>query len=196
MFKVFNLFSITSLQLLTHITSSLADVFEAYVGGLYRDQGLGVVSAWLRPLFRPYIDEAYAYIRDQHRLPPRDEVQNGQPLSPSAALIAPGPTHIRNDSGSSAGSMGMAGAAAGSLSSPPPSPPLAQSVNVNAPVGHLGLFNQRLQQAGNGIEWRFKGPFILPSRKRSSSHTWWLFLRQTRGTKVPGSPRCGLRRPW
>ncbi|KAJ2923319.1 hypothetical protein H1R20_g13776, partial [Candolleomyces eurysporus] len=51
-------------------TNVQADVFEAFVGGLFRDQGLGVVQAWLRPLFEPFAREAYHIVRKQHNLPP------------------------------------------------------------------------------------------------------------------------------
>lgn len=140
------------------IRPSLADVFEAYVGGLYRDQGLPAVQAWLRPLFRPYIDGAYRNIRDQHRLPPRDESGYTGPLSPAAALISPGPNPNAGSGGMGGGAGGENGRPFGTQSlSPPPSPPLPQV--GDPPVGHLGLFNQRLQQRGMGIEWTFRGVF-------------------------------------
>jgi ribonuclease-3 len=47
-----------------------ADLFEAYVGGLYLDQGLDAVKQWLEPLFRPYAKAAYQAVREQHGLPP------------------------------------------------------------------------------------------------------------------------------
>jgi len=45
-----------------------ADVFKAYIGGLYREQGLDVVVRWLRPLFWSDIQEAYESERRQHLL--------------------------------------------------------------------------------------------------------------------------------
>jgi len=47
-----------------------AEVFKAYVGGLYREQGLDVVSEWLRPLFQVDIREAYESERREYLLPP------------------------------------------------------------------------------------------------------------------------------
>ncbi|KAL1705590.1 hypothetical protein EV121DRAFT_203261 [Schizophyllum commune] len=37
-----------------------ADLFEAYVGGLYYDQGLDSVREWLRPIFKAEIERAFA----------------------------------------------------------------------------------------------------------------------------------------
>ncbi|KAI4522666.1 hypothetical protein K525DRAFT_198275 [Schizophyllum commune Loenen D] len=37
-----------------------ADLFEAYVGGLYYDQGLDSVREWLRPIFKTEIERAFA----------------------------------------------------------------------------------------------------------------------------------------
>ncbi|KZP13450.1 ribonuclease III [Athelia psychrophila] len=45
-----------------------ADVFESYIGGLYVDQGLDAVKAWLNQLFRPYSKLAYSLVREQHGL--------------------------------------------------------------------------------------------------------------------------------
>jgi len=47
-----------------------AEVFKAYVGGLYREQGLDVVSDWLRSLFQIDIKEAYESERREHLLLP------------------------------------------------------------------------------------------------------------------------------
>ncbi|KAJ7075718.1 ribonuclease III domain-containing protein [Mycena belliarum] len=40
-----------------------ADVFEAYIGGLYEDQGLASAATWLEDLFRPHITDAYNSLR-------------------------------------------------------------------------------------------------------------------------------------
>ncbi|KAN0136254.1 Ribonuclease III domain containing protein [Lactarius tabidus] len=45
------------------------DVFKAYVGGLFREQGLDVVKQWLDPLFRPLIDHGYEAERQEHLVP-------------------------------------------------------------------------------------------------------------------------------
>jgi len=47
-----------------------AEVFKAYVGGLYREQGLDVVTRWLRSVFQLDIKEAYESVRREHLLPP------------------------------------------------------------------------------------------------------------------------------
>jgi len=47
-----------------------AEVFKAYVGGLYREQGMDVVTEWLRALFQMDINEAYEIVRREHLLPP------------------------------------------------------------------------------------------------------------------------------
>ncbi|KAH9980756.1 ribonuclease III domain-containing protein [Russula compacta] len=47
-----------------------AEVFKAYVGGLYREQGLDVVSKWLRSVFQSTIKEAYDTVRKEHLLEP------------------------------------------------------------------------------------------------------------------------------
>jgi len=59
---------------LRHSQNVQADLFEAFVGGLYLDQGLDFVKTWLCPLFRPYVTEAYRQVRVQHCLPPEAEV--------------------------------------------------------------------------------------------------------------------------
>ncbi|KAH9960549.1 hypothetical protein BGW80DRAFT_1464226 [Lactifluus volemus] len=48
-------------------------VFKAFVGGLYKDQGLEVVHEWLTLLFRPYVKAAYGAVREQYLLPPVTE---------------------------------------------------------------------------------------------------------------------------
>ena len=42
---------------------------QAYVGGLFREQGMDVVKQWLDPLFRPLVDAAYRTVRAVY-LPP------------------------------------------------------------------------------------------------------------------------------
>jgi ribonuclease-3 len=50
--------------------SDLKPFLQAYVGGLYREQGLDVVTRWLRSLFQMDINEAYEIVRREHLLPP------------------------------------------------------------------------------------------------------------------------------
>ncbi|KAI0294035.1 hypothetical protein B0F90DRAFT_1821627 [Multifurca ochricompacta] len=47
-----------------------AEVFKAYVGGLYREQGLDTVSKWLCSFLQVYAQDAYENIRREHLLPP------------------------------------------------------------------------------------------------------------------------------
>ena len=42
---------------------------QAYVGGLFREQGLDVVKQWLDPLFRPLIEVAYEAERRDYLMP-------------------------------------------------------------------------------------------------------------------------------
>ncbi|KAI9432675.1 ribonuclease III domain-containing protein [Lactarius indigo] len=45
------------------------DVFKAYVGGLFREQGMDAVKQWLDPLFAPPLDVAYWAERRNHLVP-------------------------------------------------------------------------------------------------------------------------------
>jgi len=104
-----------------------ADIFEAYVGGLYLDQGLDAVKAWLRPLLQPYLLESYQVVRAEYGLPPLQEQQKLIPF----ANISPN-TAINLSRG-------------GWSSNPPP--------KFSTTIGHLALFNQHLQQESKPIEW-------------------------------------------
>jgi ribonuclease-3 len=103
-----------------------ADVFESYVGGLYKDQGLGGVKIWLDKLFTPYVREAYRIVREQHGL---------------------SPLGFNNELDAAIGGAGHA--------PPTPPPETRRAFSNSATVGHLGLFNQRLQQDNKPIEWVF-----------------------------------------
>jgi len=102
-----------------------ADLFEAYVGGLYQDSGLEITKAWLHPLFKPFLSEAYRIIRVQHGLP-----------------YPPEPPRIASHSGL----VTAQGHPMGGPWSPPP-------VHSAPSIGHLSLFNQHLQQNSKSIEW-------------------------------------------
>ncbi|KAG7097376.1 hypothetical protein E1B28_004726 [Marasmius oreades] len=118
-----------------------ADVFEAFVGGLYTDQGMDAVKPWLSSLFRPYAIAAYSAIRTQHGLPPDDQVQP-QPLSASES----------SDSSYS------------SSPSPPSSPGLEPELNSRhagythpeVQHGYLALFNQIIAKRNLSLEWTFQ----------------------------------------
>jgi ribonuclease III len=82
----------------------------------------------LDKLFTPYVREAYRIVREQHGL---------LPLGSNNELDA---------------AIARAGHA------PPTPPPESRRAFTNsATVGHLGLFNQRLQQHNKPIEWVFDG---------------------------------------
>lgn len=108
-------------------TNIQADVFESFVGGLYLDQGLEAVKAWLNPLFRPFVTAAYRIVRQQHGLPPLA-------TPPPSASASPSPS---------------------SSSSPSPSPihPDPSTTSIGATIGHLALFNQQLQKNNRQVEW-------------------------------------------
>ncbi|KAH6914671.1 hypothetical protein BKA70DRAFT_1256728 [Coprinopsis sp. MPI-PUGE-AT-0042] len=104
-------------------TNIQADVFEAFVGGLYRDQGLVVVQQWLVPLFRPFAKVGYDYVRKQHTLPP---------LPPSPANVPNGSNHATMNGHEDHGAAEYFG---------------------GPTRGHLALFNQQLQRTNRQIEW-------------------------------------------
>ena len=98
---------------------------QSYVGGLYKDQGLSATKAWLDKLFTPYVKEAYRIVREQHGLPPLGVSNELQ------AVTGTGPK-------------------------PPTPPPETPRMGMaTTTLGHLGLFNQRLQQQSLSIEWVF-----------------------------------------
>ncbi|KAF8806217.1 ribonuclease III [Phlegmacium glaucopus] len=102
-----------------------ADVFEAFIGGLFLDQGLEVVRAWIEPLFKPYALAAYQIVRQQHGLPAMPPSSMGgdsrllgrDPLAPSQGFTGSG-----------------------------------ELFNTTT-IGHLALFNQHLQKANKQVEW-------------------------------------------
>lgn len=99
---------------------------QAYVGGLYEDQGLDVVKRWLHPLLTPYIHEAYRIIRREHGLDPEPPQPTPPEENQQYSLVQPGPSS---------------------------SYPAAARANFT--VGHLSFFNQILQQQSKSIQWDF-----------------------------------------
>jgi ribonuclease-3 len=72
-------------------TSVQADVFEAYVGGLYLEQGIDVVKKWLHELFTPHAEAAYLKVREEHGLssnekPTTDGEQETREANPPSDL--------------------------------------------------------------------------------------------------------------
>lgn len=106
--------------------SSLADIFESYVGGLYVDQGLDAVKSWLIPLFRPYSTLAYSIVRTQHGLPPLPTPES-TPL-----LISVRPPWA---------------------TSPLPIAYNTAYTPMSSTIGHLALFNQHVQKGNRAVEW-------------------------------------------
>jgi len=102
-----------------------ADVFEAFIGGLYLDQGLETVRAWIESLFSPYALAAYRIVRQQHGLPAMPPSFMGGATRPPANDPS-APSQIFTD--------------------------VSELFNTGT-IGHLALFNQHLQKAGRQVEW-------------------------------------------
>lgn len=75
-----------TLRTSTHIQ---ADVFEAFIGGLFLDQGLEAVKVWIEPLFTPYADAAYQIVQQQHGLPAMPPSFGDATSPPPSDLSAP-----------------------------------------------------------------------------------------------------------
>ena len=124
---------------------------QAFVGGLYLDQGDGTVRSWLNKLFRPYAISAYQIVRRQHGLPPLPHAHIANSLNDTGtttkdltSLISRlnldvSPEALVNEHVNGhptyAGSFG-------------------RNSNVTEPtIGHLPLFNQLLAKANKCVEW-------------------------------------------
>jgi len=75
---------------LRNSTSTQVDVFKAYVGGVYRDQGQQAVSEWLNPLFQSRVEAAYQGLRNFYHPPTPEAVAHLQPSIPSSRYSSPG----------------------------------------------------------------------------------------------------------
>jgi len=42
------------------------DMFEALVGGIWKQDGYAAARRWLRPVFKPLIEQVYEQLRDNH----------------------------------------------------------------------------------------------------------------------------------
>uniref|UniRef100_A0A0W0FX36 Uncharacterized protein n=1 Tax=Moniliophthora roreri TaxID=221103 RepID=A0A0W0FX36_MONRR len=112
-----------------------ADVFEAFVGGLYTDQGLEAVRPWLNALFRPYVKTAYDIVRAQYG-PGLLIVSPSQSNSSSLSWPSSSPTsppHIDSDSNDPA--------------------PATAAMNTQGLAGHLVLFNKWVAKLNKQVEW-------------------------------------------
>lgn len=117
-----------------------ADLFEAYVGGLYIDQGMDVVRSWLVALLRPYVQEAYRVVKQQHSTIP-----------PDAEQLPPSSSESEEPSGSNTDTQLI--------------PPQCYIAEAHSPctrlgtpptVGHLSLFNQHIHRQDKVVEWIYQ----------------------------------------
>jgi len=112
-----------TLRTSTHIQ---ADVFEAFIGGLFLDQGFEAVNVWVEPLFTPYMDAAYQIVRQLHGLPPLPPSFIGGVTRPFSSDPSP-PWQVSMYAG--------------------------DLPNTTTTIGHLALFNQHLQKTNRQVEW-------------------------------------------
>lgn len=66
---------------------------QAYVGGLYRDQGLDVIRKWIISLVRPHVEAAYQNLRDDYT-PVAIAIMPGVPM---ASYPSPPPSSASSD---------------------------------------------------------------------------------------------------
>jgi len=72
-----------------------ADLFEAYVGGLYLDQGITLAKWWLKGVFMPLIFTAYEEVREEHGLTRKAEqmapsdLDDMKPAKPTNDILPP-----------------------------------------------------------------------------------------------------------
>lgn len=66
------------------VQSVQVDVLKAYVGALFREQGVDVVKRWLNPLLEPLVDNAYRSERRFYLLP--------EPAAPATPSLTPPPS--------------------------------------------------------------------------------------------------------
>ena len=101
---------------------------QAFIGGLYVEQGLEVVKKWIDSLFAPYAIASYNIARRDHGLPPLADPFRRPPV--------------------------LCGTSSAALAMGAPAAHGAPSDFTNLPtVGHLALFNQHLQKANTKVEW-------------------------------------------
>ena len=62
------------------------------MGGVYRDQGLEVVSKWLMSLFSSPVKAAFKNVRKDHLLPPLTDVAECIEHAPSTMAVPSTPT--------------------------------------------------------------------------------------------------------
>ncbi|KAH8118432.1 hypothetical protein DFH11DRAFT_1567335 [Phellopilus nigrolimitatus] len=72
-----------TLRTSVHVQAFFLLLLEAYIGGVYSDQGIEATSDWVKLLFRPYVKEAYRIVREQYGLLPDPESPLSPPPSPA-----------------------------------------------------------------------------------------------------------------
>ncbi|KAI0285697.1 ribonuclease III domain-containing protein [Russula brevipes] len=75
-----------------------ANVFKAYVGGVYREQGMEIVSKWLNQLLRAHVEAAYCSVRKDYLLPPVTTTIP-QPQEPTTRYPSPTSSSTSHDTG-------------------------------------------------------------------------------------------------
>ncbi|KAF8495966.1 ribonuclease III domain-containing protein [Russula emetica] len=68
------------------------NVFKAYVGGLFREQGFEVVTKWLNSVFQPHVEAVYQYFRDDYLMPGPQAVL--LPREPTASYPSPPSSYV------------------------------------------------------------------------------------------------------
>ncbi|KIY52284.1 ribonuclease III, partial [Fistulina hepatica ATCC 64428] len=102
-----------------------ADLFEAFIGGLYTEQGLDIVRTWLSDLLRPYVQASYQRVRESHGLS-----RNVAPLPPpQMSSTSSDDSHIPGKG--------------------------LHDATTSSTTGYLSLFNQIVSRRGTNVEWKF-----------------------------------------
>jgi ribonuclease III len=122
---------------------------QAYIGGLYEDQGLEVVNVWLNALLTPFVEEMYVLIRKEWGQDSRqaggNSAHNTQPSTTDACLVA---------------------------SEVPTDDPAEVRVQ-----GHLGLLNQWLHKNRKSVEWVWTSPYNRATAQNEDDVTFGWFAR-------------------
>lgn len=139
-----------------------ADVFEAYVGGLYLTQGLEATKSWLSTLFRPFIVNAYNAVRAEYypsiiTTTAPTPVDTSSPLSKELSEAVPSIQDISDamegmNINASNSRTAVDSTATNSITSITTTVP-PQSPSNQIPTGHLMLFNEYAVKNKLTITW-------------------------------------------
>jgi ribonuclease III len=105
---------------------------------LYTDDGIVAVQAWLRPLLKPYVREAYARIRVEHRLPAQTRPLDNPKTPSDGASSKPEISTIST------------------VTTTTTRTTLSDDLADVAPTGHLVLLNQYVKQKKIIVEWSYE----------------------------------------